>query len=228
MLVTRGEDGEIRAFSAICQHRGEIIPCLEPGKKLFRCPLHFWTYDLEGRLVGAPRMGDAEAMQELRNTVRLPSIRLELWHGFVFVNLDANGAPLAPTLAKLEPLWAGYEATGLTAMPPVMSDKPLPWNWKVHVENFTDAYHPEYVHIGTHDFAPSVMANDGVRFTEMKPGDNAIVRSTGLSTAQSTASSQEAKDFKVVITLENPPKTARPGLSATAKITTGSEHGRAP
>jgi HlyD family secretion protein len=55
-------------------------------------------------------------------------------------------------------------------------------------------------------------------------GDNAIVRSTGLSTAQSTASSQEAKDFKVVITLENPPRTARPGLSATAKITTGSEH----
>jgi HlyD family secretion protein len=55
-------------------------------------------------------------------------------------------------------------------------------------------------------------------------GDNAIVRSTGLSTAQSTASSQEAKDFKVVITLDNPPQTARPGLSATAKITTGSEH----
>jgi hypothetical protein len=65
-------------------------------------------------------------------------------------------------------------------MPPVMSDKPLPWNWKVHVENFTDAYHPEYVHIGTHDFAPSVMADDGVRFTEMKPGDNAIVRSVPM------------------------------------------------
>jgi HlyD family secretion protein len=55
-------------------------------------------------------------------------------------------------------------------------------------------------------------------------GDNAIIRSTGLSTSQSTASSQEAKDFKVVITLENPPDKLRPGLSATAKITTGSEH----
>jgi len=55
-------------------------------------------------------------------------------------------------------------------------------------------------------------------------GDNAIIRSTGVSTAQSTASSQEAKDFKVVITLENPPDKLRPGLSATAKITTGSEH----
>jgi HlyD family secretion protein len=51
-------------------------------------------------------------------------------------------------------------------------------------------------------------------------GDNAILRSTGVSTSQTTGSSQEAKDFKVVITLENPPSDLRPGLSATAKITT--------
>ena len=181
VLVVRGEDGTIRALSAICQHRGEIIPCPEKGKAI-RCPLHFWTYDLEGRLAGAPRMGDAGAVQKLRQTVRLPTLRLELWHGFIFVNLDAQAAPLAPSLAKLEPLWAGYEATGLKALPPAMSDTPLPWNWKVQVENFTDAYHPEYVHIGTHDFAPSVMEGDGVRFTEMKPGDNAIVRSVPMRT----------------------------------------------
>ena len=53
-------------------------------------------------------------------------------------------------------------------------------------------------------------------------GDNAIVRSTGISTAQSTASNQEAKDFKVVVTLTHPPDNLRPGLSTTAKITTGS------
>lgn len=51
-------------------------------------------------------------------------------------------------------------------------------------------------------------------------GDNAIVRSTGLSTSQSTSASQEAKDFKVVVKLEDPPPNLRPGLSATAKITT--------
>ena len=179
VLVTRAEDGTIRALSAICQHRGEIIPCPEKGRAL-RCPLHFWTYDFEGRLVGAPRMGDAEATLQLRKAVRLPVLRLEIWHGFIFINLDQQAAPLAPTLAKLEPLWAGYEATGLKALPPVMSDTPLPWNWKVQVENFTDAYHPEFVHIGTHDFAPSIMAGDGVRFTDMKPDDNAIVRSVPL------------------------------------------------
>jgi len=55
-------------------------------------------------------------------------------------------------------------------------------------------------------------------------GDNAIVRSTGVSTSQSTTSSQEAKDFKVVVTLDKPPDNLRPGLSATAKITTGTAH----
>jgi HlyD family secretion protein len=54
-------------------------------------------------------------------------------------------------------------------------------------------------------------------------GDNAIIRSTGVSTSQSISGSQEAKDFKVVITLTDPPPNLRPGLSATAKITTGME-----
>ncbi len=51
-------------------------------------------------------------------------------------------------------------------------------------------------------------------------GDNAIVRSTGVSTSQATSTSEEAKDFKVVVTLTDPPEGLRPGLSATAKITT--------
>jgi HlyD family secretion protein len=51
-------------------------------------------------------------------------------------------------------------------------------------------------------------------------GDNAIVRSTGVSTSQQTSTSQEAKDFKVVVTLQDPPEDLRPGLSATAKVTT--------
>jgi HlyD family secretion protein len=56
-------------------------------------------------------------------------------------------------------------------------------------------------------------------------GDNAIVRSTGVSTSQQTSASEEAKDFKVVVTLIDPPQNLRPGLSATAKITTASRNG---
>jgi HlyD family secretion protein len=51
-------------------------------------------------------------------------------------------------------------------------------------------------------------------------GDQAILRSTGVATSQSTTGTEEAKDFKVVITLDAPDKDLRPGLSTTAKITT--------
>src|SRR6266403_142179 len=51
-------------------------------------------------------------------------------------------------------------------------------------------------------------------------GNNAIVRSTGVATSQQSSTSQEAKDFKVVVTLTDPPPDLRPGLSSTAKITT--------
>jgi HlyD family secretion protein len=51
-------------------------------------------------------------------------------------------------------------------------------------------------------------------------GTQAVLRSSGLASTQSTTGNQEAKDFKVVVTLQDPPSSLRPGLSSTAKITT--------
>lgn len=51
-------------------------------------------------------------------------------------------------------------------------------------------------------------------------GSQAVLRSSGLATTQSTTSTQEAKDFKVVVTLDSPPDNLRPGLSTTARIKT--------
>ncbi|HYG98707.1 MAG TPA: efflux RND transporter periplasmic adaptor subunit [Terriglobales bacterium] len=55
-------------------------------------------------------------------------------------------------------------------------------------------------------------------------GDNAMLRSTGVSSSQSTSGSQEAKDFKVVVTIQDAPANLRPGMSCTAKITTASRN----
>ena len=54
-------------------------------------------------------------------------------------------------------------------------------------------------------------------------GDQALLRSTGVATSQSTTGTEEAKDFKVVVTLDEPTAELRPGLSTTAKITTASK-----
>jgi HlyD family secretion protein len=56
-------------------------------------------------------------------------------------------------------------------------------------------------------------------------GDQAILRSTGIATSQSTTGTEEAKDFKVVVTLDAPSDELRPGLSTTAKITTAHKPG---
>ncbi len=56
-------------------------------------------------------------------------------------------------------------------------------------------------------------------------GDQALLRSTGVATSQSTTGTEEAKDFKVVVTLDQPSTELRPGLSCTAKITTAHKAG---
>src|SRR5580704_6284520 len=54
LIIVRGAAGDIRAMAGVCQHRGHVLSCGgDHPKGLFRCPLHFWTYDLQGRLVGA-------------------------------------------------------------------------------------------------------------------------------------------------------------------------------
>jgi HlyD family secretion protein len=55
-------------------------------------------------------------------------------------------------------------------------------------------------------------------------GDTAILRSSGVAASQSNTSDQEAKDFKVVVALTDPPEDIRPGLSCTGKITTATKH----
>jgi len=204
LLVVRTRDGLVRAMSAVCQHRGQIITCTSGSTRTFRCPLHFWSYDLNGRLIGAPRMGAREDLERLRRTVQLPEVRHEIWHGFIFVNLDAAAAPLAASLAKLEPYWENYAAADLVAVPPVPADTVLPWNWKLHFENFTDAYHPEFVHRGTHDFAPSVHPGGGVAFTPMSATDNAIVRTVPMLASDGGMMSDgwgEAAAFPPIATL---------------------------
>ncbi len=70
------------------------------------------------------------------------------------------------------------------------------------------------------DITIDAMPNRVFKGRVIEIGNTAILRSSGLAASQSAISSQEAKDFKVVIALDNPPDEARPGLSCTAKIVT--------
>jgi len=74
------------------------------------------------------------------------------------------------------------------------------------------------------DVTVDAMPGEIFKGTVTLVGDQALLRSTGIATSQSTTGTEEAKDFKVVITLSDPSKELRPGLSCTAKITTAHKH----
>jgi HlyD family secretion protein len=70
------------------------------------------------------------------------------------------------------------------------------------------------------DISVDAIPNKTFKGRVIEIGNTAILRSTGLAASQSAVSSQEAKDFKVVIALNDPTEEIRPGLSCTAKVTT--------
>ncbi len=163
LIVVRGKDGVIRVLSAVCQHRGMVVAegCGRASK--FTCPYHHWSYGLDGRLLGTPAMERAVGFD--KSDYPLASLRVEVWQGFVFCNMDPAAAALGPGLAELDPLLADFELpTATTLAGKTLPD--LPWNWKVMMENFNDPYHASRLHEPLQTFAPSGMSD----FFDWRPG----------------------------------------------------------
>jgi phenylpropionate dioxygenase-like ring-hydroxylating dioxygenase large terminal subunit len=173
LMVVRGEDHQIRVMSSVCQHRGHLL-AEDAGNKetgLFRCPLHHWSFDLEGKLKHAPEMRQTNDFA--RGDICLPQLKVELWQGFIFTSFEDDPEPLAPTLRQLEAEMENYDVANMISLPPI--DLPgYPWNWKVMLENFMEPYHNAYLHKGIHDFAL------GHGFVEHDPDENVIMHPTGF------------------------------------------------
>lgn len=173
ILVVRDKEGNINSMSALCRHRGHPVAEKCSGNAdRFTCPYHRWSYDHKGQLIGAPHIVKKIPIETLRAESQLPPLKTEIWHGFVFVNFDPQAAPLAPTLAKLEPYFERYPMQDMVLVEPRVQPYPVEWNWKILLENYIEPYHTEFVHPVIHDFAPST----GVAFDGWTDGDNAISR----------------------------------------------------
>ena len=152
VIVVRGKDGEVRALSAVCQHRAMQV-CEGAGNDTkFTCPYHHWSYGLDGRLLGAPAMERTRDFD--KSDWGLPRLRLEIWNGFVFINFDKEAEPLAPTLSRYAPYLEHYDLEN-SICPGTFTLEGLPWNWKVMFENFNDGYHANRLHEYVQDFCPS-------------------------------------------------------------------------
>ena len=145
VVVVRGEDGAIRAFSNVCRHRGARIMSGEGNASSFRCPYHSWIYGLDGHLERAPEMQETLAFD--KRDYGLKPIRVELWAGFLFINFDPDCIDLASFLGDLPELAAPYRFEDMTCVRRKVYD--LKCNWKIYVENAMEAYHVPSVHLQT-------------------------------------------------------------------------------
>ncbi|WP_413630239.1 aromatic ring-hydroxylating oxygenase subunit alpha [Novosphingobium sp. KCTC 2891] len=173
IIVTRTQEGEIRAMSAVCQHRAMLVAEGQGNARGFLCPYHHWSYALDGRLIAAPAMNKTCNFD--RAQFGLPNFKVELWNGFIFINFDADAAPLAPRLTAVTEAIAGYDLASAEGPRPEPAPT-LPWNWKVMFENNNDGYHASRLHHGPlHDFVPSSLAV----FPDADPADGGFLRFNG-------------------------------------------------
>src|SRR5205807_1571578 len=117
----------------------------------FRCPLHYWSYDTEGRVVNATGMKKARNFD--KSDYCLPQLKVEVWEGFIFANHDWDAKPLAPTLSKLSDEMVNYDVAHMVSIP-TMDIPDYAWNWKQMIENAMEPFHTHFLHKGPHDFAP--------------------------------------------------------------------------
>ena len=139
LFCIRGHDGTIRGFYNVCQHRAHELLTGSGNRKLLACPYHAWTYEIDGRLRAGPNTKAVLGFQ--RERICLSEVLLEIFCGFIFVNLDLNAKPMAD--------WFPNVASELRAFVPHIDElKPVEWvdvtehcNWKVSVENYSECYH---------------------------------------------------------------------------------------
>ena len=102
ILVVRTKGGEIKAFYNVCRHRGNRLCSAESGRArggAFACGYHGWTYNLDGDLVATPNMAARPSLNG--DPLSLYPVAVQLWEGFIFLNLAPDPEPFVPELGIL-------------------------------------------------------------------------------------------------------------------------------
>ena len=149
IVVTRDGAGRPRAFYNVCAHRGTQLVDTAPDcghvNKVFKCPYHAWSYDLEGRLVGTPNVHDDELFD--RGDYPLHTVAADEYAGFLFVSLAGQPEPLITSLkASVETItdFDRYRMGDLRLGARIVYE--VKANWKIVVENYNECLHCPQIH----------------------------------------------------------------------------------
>lgn len=146
VIVCRDTAGQVRVFVNSCRHRGMRICRTDAGNtRVFQCPYHGWTYDVQGRLIGVPQAQEAYHGELNREDWGLPEApRVEAYRGLVFASFDTAAESLDTYLGEMKwylDVLFNRSAAGWLVLPGVHKWI-LKGNWKLAAEQFSgDNYH---------------------------------------------------------------------------------------
>src|SRR5262249_19638313 len=142
VLVTRQQDGGIKAMRNVCLHRGRKLVTQGGNKPHFRCPYHGFTWNPDGSFKGCPLQWDFPQLEPTKFVLR--EARLEAGAGFIFANFDPDARPLVETL---DPIPRHFERWNMDdCYKAAHVAKLMPANWKATIEAFLEASHVATTH----------------------------------------------------------------------------------
>lgn len=142
IVITRGKDNQLHAFYNQCRHRGVEVAEGKGNAKMFKCPYHAWTYDLEGQLIGAPFMRDAKDFD--MKQCKMKPVKLDTWARWIFISLNPDVEPLADFLKEFSAEFDMLQQQNLRLAYKYETD--FDCNWKFVYENLLDIYHVGVTH----------------------------------------------------------------------------------
>jgi phenylpropionate dioxygenase-like ring-hydroxylating dioxygenase large terminal subunit len=149
VLISRDNDGEVRAFHNICRHRGNKLVWNEVPQeetsgfcRAFTCKYHAWRYDLKGDLQFVQQ--EDEFFNLDKGKFGLKPVRCETWQGFIFVNFDEDAQPLSDYLGRLGKGVEGYPFEKMTHVTKYRAE--IGSNWKLFIDAFAEFYHAPILH----------------------------------------------------------------------------------
>ena len=137
ILLVRTAPDEIRGFYNACLHMGRQLVDRPCRLAEIRCPYHGFTWRPDGRLKHIPGMWDMPQVDP--RSMNLPEVKVALWNGFVFINMDPDCESLESYLGEIWNHWDRYPLSERYTS--VHVRKVIRCNWKTGQEAFMDAFH---------------------------------------------------------------------------------------
>lgn len=144
IFVICDKAGELKAFYNVCQHRGHELLSGSGRTNIITCPYHAWAYDFSGDLKAAR---NTETMPNFdKCDFALKPVRVEVFCGLVFINLDENASPLKDQVGDMEQeiraICPSVDTLGFAQR----DTYEVACNWKVMIDNFLECYHCHTAH----------------------------------------------------------------------------------